>query len=389
MSSTRDVVVIGAGLAGLSAAIHLQEAGRSVTVIEASDRAGGRVSSDHIDGYICDRGFQLINSQYPALVELDVLDEIDFIQAPRVIEVSLATERIALGDPRTAPFSALHRATGTLSEKMNFARFIFSKPQASQSIGAALRKAGCGTTYDLVLRPFLQGVFLADPDKVDAIYGHAVIRSFVSGAPGIPKFGVGQLSQAIASRVDDLQLNVRAERIVGNTVQTSMGDFEASDVIVATDATTAAQLLDLATAARMVGCITWYHSSDSNPSGTGRLLIDGQSRGPVINSVVISDISSAYAPSGKHLISSTTDLGITESEVRRHLATMWGVETRDWQLIAKYEIPSALPLHAVGQALTQATKISDHLYVVGDHRSVPSQQGALFSGTLAAQLILN
>ena len=82
-------------------------------------------------------------------------------------------------------------------------------------------------------------------------------------------------------------------------------------------------------------------------------------------------------------------MGITESEVRRHLATMWGIETRDWQLIAKYEIPSALPLHAVGQPLTQTTKISEHLYVVGDHRSVPSQQGALFSGTLAAQLILN
>ena len=389
MSRKSDVVVIGAGLAGLSAAIHLQEAGRSVNVIDASDRAGGRVSSDHIDGYICDRGFQLINSKYPALIELDVISEIDFIAAPRVIEVSLGTERIALGDPRTAPFSALHRATGTLSEKMNFARFVFSKPKASQSIGAALREAGCATTYDRVLRPFLQGVFLTDPDKVDANYGHAVIRSFVSGAPGIPKFGVGQLSQAIASRVHNLQLNVRAERIVGTTVQTSVGDFAASDVIVATDATTAAQLLDLPAAAPMVGCITWYHSTDSNPSGSGRLLIDGQNRGPVINSVVISDISAAYAPAGMNLISSTTDLGTTESEVRRHLATMWGAQTREWQLIAKYEIPSALPLHSVGKALTQSTKISDHLYVAGDHRSVPSQQGALFSGTLASQLILN
>ena len=71
MSSKSDVLVVGAGLAGLSAAIHLQNAGRSVTVIESSDRAGGRVTSDHIDGYICDRGFQLINSKYPALIELD------------------------------------------------------------------------------------------------------------------------------------------------------------------------------------------------------------------------------------------------------------------------------------------------------------------------------
>jgi len=389
MSRKSDVLIVGAGLAGLSAAIQLQDAGRSVTLLEASDRAGGRVASDHIDGYICDRGFQLINAKYPALIELDVIDEIDFIPAPRVIEVSLGSERILLGDPRTAPFSALHRGTGSLSEKVNFARFIFSKIRSQQSLGQALRKAGCGTTYERVLRPFLQGVFLADPDKVDAIYGQIVLRSFVTGSPGVPKFGVGQLSQALASRVKDLQLNVRAERILGTTVQTSAGEFQASDIVIATDATTATQLLELGEVCRMQGCVTWYHATDQNPSGTGRLLIDGQARGPVSNSLVISDISREYAPSGMHLISSTTELGTTDSEVRRHLSIMWGVETRDWQLIAKYEIPSALPLHAVGKTLSAPTKISDHLYMVGDHRTVPSQQGALFSGSLAAQLILN
>ncbi len=276
-----------------------------------------------------------------------------------------------------------------MNEKVNFARFIFSKLKDGRSLGQSLRDAGCGSTYERVLRPFLEGVFLTDPDSVDAKYGQIVIRSFVSGSPGIPKFGVGQLSQALAARIIDLQLNVRAERISGNAVETSLGTFEASDIFVATDTTTATQLLELGDVARMVGCITWYHSSDVNPSGTGHLVIDGQNRGPVINSLVISDISTEYAPDGKHLISSTTHLGTTESEVRRHLAIMWGVQTRDWQLIAKYEIPSALPLQSVGRALTQTTKISDHLYVVGDHRSVPSQQGALFSGALAAQLILN
>ena len=389
MSKKSDVLVVGAGLAGLSAAIQLQNVGRSVTVIEASDRAGGRVASDHIDGYICDRGFQLINSKYPALIELDVVDEIDFILAPRVIEVSLGTERIPLGDPRSALFSALHRGTGSMSEKVNFARFIFSKIKSQQSLGQALRRAGCGTTDERVLRPFLQGVFLADPDKVDATYGQIVIRSFVTGSPGIPKFGVGELSQALASRIIDLQLNVRAERIVGNRVQTSAGEFQAHDILIATDATTATQLLELREVSRMQGCVTWYHATDQNPSGTGRLLIDGQKRGPVMNSLVISDISNAYAPSGMNLISSTTELGTTDSEVRRHLSTMWGVETRDWQLIAKYEIPAALPLHEVGKALTAPTKISENIYVAGDHRSVPSQQGALFSGSLAAQLILN
>ena len=89
MAKKFDVVVVGAGLAGLSAALHLQSKGADVAVLEASDRAGGRVATDSIHGFLCDRGFQLINSQYPSLVELDVIGEIDFIPAPRVIEVAL------------------------------------------------------------------------------------------------------------------------------------------------------------------------------------------------------------------------------------------------------------------------------------------------------------
>ena len=115
MSNSSEILIFGAGLAGLSAAITLQEAGRDVRIIESSDRPGGRVSSDIIDGFICDRGFQLINSKYPALQELDVIKDIDFIAAPRTIEVALGSDRRALGDPRVAPWTALDKATGTLS----------------------------------------------------------------------------------------------------------------------------------------------------------------------------------------------------------------------------------------------------------------------------------
>ena len=69
----KPVVVIGAGLAGISAALHLEKSNREVILLESSDRAGGRVATDRIDGYLCDRGFQLINAKYPALQELDVI----------------------------------------------------------------------------------------------------------------------------------------------------------------------------------------------------------------------------------------------------------------------------------------------------------------------------
>ena len=387
MSNSSEVLVIGAGLAGLSAAIHCEAAGLSVTVIEALDRAGGRVASDVIDGFICDRGFQLINSQYPALKELDVIKEIDFIEAPRVIEVALADGRHPIGDPRFAPFTVLDKATGTIPEKIALLRFIASPPKENISIGQALRLTGA--TYERVLRPFLQGVFLTDPDKVDARYGHSIIKSFVSGKPGVPRKGVGQLSNALAARVSSISYNTRVDRIEGKTVHTSHGSYTAGKIVVATDATTATQLLDLPEIPRMAGCITWYHSTTINPSGTGRLIVDGHNRGPIINSIVMSDVSIDYAPQGQHLISTTTDLSATESDVRRHLAQIWQMDTHDWQLVAKYEIPAALPIQSIGRALTYNVKINENHFVVGDHRAVPSQQGALFSGRLAAQLIIS
>ena len=189
--------------------------------------------------------------------------------------------------------------------------------------------------------------------------------------------------------MSNIVYETRVDGIEQRSVHTNNGTYTANKILIATDATTATQLLGLTEVPRMAGCITWYHADAVNPSGSGRLVVDGQRRGPIINSVVMSDISSSYAPANQHLISTTTDLNVTESDVRRHLAILWGVDTYAWQFIAKYEIPAALPIHNVGRALSQSMKINEHHFVAGDHRTVPSQQGALFSGRLAAQLILD
>ena len=112
--SGKSVAVIGAGLAGLSAAITLQDAGCDVEIFESSDRVGGRVATDVIDGYRLDRGFQLINARYPELVRLGIVAELEFIVASRTIDISLGTSQISLGDPRRHPFSALNPAPGSI-----------------------------------------------------------------------------------------------------------------------------------------------------------------------------------------------------------------------------------------------------------------------------------
>ena len=132
---------------------------------------------------------------------------------------------------------------------------------------------------------------------------------------------------------------------------------------------------------------TWYHALDEGEITSQRLRIDMKNSGPVINSIAISNLSPYYSPGGKTLISSTTITPASESEVRRHLAQLWKVSTQSWDLVSKYELKQSLPRHEVGQPSEQSVQIKPNLFVVGDHRGLPSQQGAMYSGRRAAELI--
>ena len=172
-------VVIGGGLAGLSAALTLQEAGESVELFEASDAVGGRVRSDFIDGYILDRGFQLINAGYPELKRLGVISEIDFCKADRSIDVVTPFGLTSIGDPRLHPLQGLRSPLGSLAEKVAVLKFVGEKPNGSISLRDALLASGTGDFYENLLKPFLRGVVLTELENVDSAYGRDLIKSFI------------------------------------------------------------------------------------------------------------------------------------------------------------------------------------------------------------------
>jgi protoporphyrinogen oxidase len=381
-------LVIGAGLAGLSAALTLQESGVAVTVIESADRVGGRVASDSIDGFILDRGFQLVNLNYPEIKRWGIAPELDFRTAPRSVRISFDASHVLLGDPRNSPFSIFNSASGPLAAKVNFLRYLATKPRSDESVEAHLLRCGTADLYKKVLKPFLQGVFLADPSRVSAIVGREVIASFINARSGIPANGVATLTQALAKRVKNLQLDTRVEEIRGGLVITNKGELTAKKIILATDLTTAGQLLDATQIPPVLSATTWYHTTDQAPTKATELVIDSQNRGPVVNSIVISNLSENYAPSGQSLISSTTISHASESEVRRHLALMWGTSTADWRFLAKYEIHSALPLFSPQAERLASSRVNEIVYRAGDYLTAPSQNGALLSGRLAAQELM-
>jgi hypothetical protein len=387
--SSLPVIVVGAGLAGLSAAQTLLDAGVAVRVLEASTTLGGRVQTDEINGYRFDRGFQLINAKYPELAALNIVHQLDFAYAPRAVDIALDGSVVRLGDPRKYFASAFRSQSGSMREKISFLKYLFSHSAHGSNVESELMAAGCNNLYTRVLRPFLTGVFLTQPTRVDAVSGREIIKSFISGAPGLPAKGAGELSRVLAAQIGAVETGVQVNAISGLELSTSKGEISARAIIVATDQTTAAQLLEIEEVGESVSCTTWYHSTPDAIACDATLRVDGLARGPIVNSIAISKLLPLSAPADRILFSSTSLGHASESEIRRHLALMWGVDTAGWELVAKYDIKSALPLFPPGHARAQSLYVKPGVWRAGDYLSAASQNGALASGRLAALELLN
>jgi phytoene dehydrogenase-like protein len=331
-----DCIVIGAGLAGLTAARYLQSAGIETLVIEASDRPGGRVKSDLIGGFTLDHGFQVINPRYRNIRNSGVMDSLRFTPIVKGL----------------IPFRVVEGA---------------SHPK------------------DL-MTPFLRGVFLTEPSQVSRRVRFEIYKGFIEGRPGLVDGGASAFSNALAQPVTDIHYGETVHRIDDQNVVTDHGTYRASYIVIATDPVTETQLAPEVGIVRMNASTTWYHSTDDQIEGARRFAVTKS--GSVINSVAISDIAVSYAPAGKQLFSSTSLLPISESEVRRELSRIWRTDTSSWEFVARYEIKKSLPVHPAGKPLYSPVQVDDRLYVAGDHRGYPSQQGAMESGKRAAQSII-
>jgi Flavin containing amine oxidoreductase len=372
-------VVIGAGLAGISAALTLQDAGEEVELFEASDAVGGRVRSDYVDGYILDRGFQLINSGYPEIKRLGVIGEIDFKKSSRTVDVVTPFGISSIGDPRLHPLQALRSPLGTFREKLSVLTFLGDKPNSNISLRDALLASGTGDLYENVLRPFLRGVFLAELEAVDSSYGREMMRSFIVGDSGLPSAGAGTLSEALAARVSTVHLNAAVD---------SLAQFDGKKIILATDAATTARLLGRPVESKFVDSYTWYHSLPAGVISTSHLRVTSTAN-PIVSSVAISNFAPQYAPEGRTLISSTALSSMSDDAALNEIAKFWGIAPSEFELVKRYEIRNSLPLFEPGKSsVTTNPRVAENIYLAGDYLTSGSQNGALLSGRLAALELL-
>lgn len=376
---SKSVVVVGAGLAGLTCAIYLQRSGANVTVLESSDRAGGRVKTDSVNGFLFDQGFQVINPSYSEIKRLNALSGLEFREIFNNLRIIEGDEEIKIGLSHFAKTMTI----GSISEKIALFKFLLNSSK-NKEFGESGEKFQ--SIYSQVLSPFLRGVFLTNPDLIRADIAREIIRSFILGRPGIPQFGVGKFSENLALEISDIRFNSQVDEIKKGSVHGNFGRIECDEIVVATDLTTAAQMLDLGEIPKTLSSTTWYHAIGEELADDNYLALDPKS--PIVNSLVISKVSKDYAPAGINLISSTTLAPISESEVRKELSKFWKCDTRNWDLAARYEIKQSLPLRTDLEDLNRDPKIGDGIFIAGDHRSVPSQNGAMRSGRQAALAII-
>jgi phytoene dehydrogenase-like protein len=404
-----DVVIVGGGLAGLAAARRLDRAGVNWLLVEAADRIGGRVATDVVDGWRLDRGFQVLNTAYPrvpALVDLDALD-LRYFTSGVLVRRGPSLHRLEnpLREPRSAPRS-LTSGVGSLSDRLKFAalatRYATTPPARlldapEMTTQEALRRAGLShRLIEEALRPFLSGVFADRALDTSSHVLAMVLRSFARGRIGVPAGGMAALPAAVAGPLPYPQLLVGARTlsVSPGQVVTDGGELRCRAVIVATDPASAATLLPRLPAPDMRGLTTYYFGADQAPIDEPTLLLDGDRREIVANTVVMSNAAPEYAPAGKSLIAATSvgvsaPSGASEAVIRVELARIYGVPTDDWELLSVVSLPHALPAANVPQArLRKPVAFGDGVFVAGDHRDSPSIQGALASGWRTAGEVL-
>lgn len=373
-----DCIVIGAGLSGLTASRKLEKYGKSVLLLESSKQVGGRVTSDFIDGYICDRGFQVINPKYPQVAKSGVINKLDFKKISSKIRIDDLNLNIGYS------LGSLSNKIGSAGEKLRFLNFVFSK-KVSNSMEFGKYVGRFSNLYQGALEPFLSGVVLTDPRQIAADVIQEILQSFVKSLPGVPALGVGEFPKALAKPLKNLVLDELVESISPNCVTTRSTSYKARYIVVATDSISASNLVPNLRTPQQLTSTTAYFSTDEKMTNTKNLVVSKNSK--LVNSIVISEVSKKYAPVGKSLVSATTLTNLTEKEFKDELGRLWQINPNKWESVARYEIKNSLPLHLPGKKKVSKFQIDDWLFVIGDHMGIPSQQGAMDTGELVANKI--
>ena len=413
MSPDADVLIIGGGLAGLCCALQLHQSGISFQVLEGSDGVGGRVRTDKVEGFLLDRGFQVLLTAYPEarrVLDYDALQLRPFYPGA-LIRYKKSFYRFA--DPWRHPIDGmmgLLSPIGSFSDKLRVRKLrqqvltgslqdLYNRPETTTL--QSLRTLGFSENMiDRFFKPFIGGVFFDPNLGVSSRMFEFGFRMFSMGDTALPSNGMGAIPEQIAARLPEgtVRTEARVESIQEDGVTLKSGEkIKARAVVLATEGPEAARLLGDKErfGSRSVTCV--YFAADEPPFSEPLLVLNGEGKGLINSLCSPSSVAPNYAPEGKSLVSviiignpDQEDKQL-ESTVRTQLTEWFGPRVIGWRYLRTYRILHALPIQIppVSDPTSRPPQIRPGLFVCGEYQNVASIQWAMVSGRQTGEAVMD
>ncbi len=406
-SNEMPVVIVGGGLAGLCCAKHLHAAGVPIRLIEATERVGGRVATDNIDGFLLDRGFQVFLTAYPEAQRVLNHRALGLRPFYRGALVQVGAERYRIADPWSYPLAGLRSVFAPVARCRDFRRVARLRKEALQPDAGGRKDVSTrhylssfGLSDRIVERffqPFFGGVLLDRELRSSSTLFRFLFSMFAQGRAALPADGMQAIPAQIVASIPDglVQRNAAAATVASRFVRLESGEqLDARAVVVATDATVTQRLLSQRQETKWNGSTTLWYAAEKSPVNEPILVLNGNGEGLVNHVCVPSDVHPSYAPRGTALIS-VSHVGIPQADdtsleqaVRAELAGWFGAAVDDWSLLRVDRIPHALPRMMPGRPLEGDVLEASGVTICGDYLETPSINGAMVSGRRAAEAVI-
>ncbi len=403
------IAIIGAGIAGLYCTKSLLNDGYEVELFEKSDRIGGRMKTDLVNGFQLDHGFHVIQTGYDLtkqIIDYDKLSIKPYEPGAKVIRPSKNKSRIwRLSDPFRRPFSSFKDAFGFFASPFDMLRVLKIRrrlkkmsveeifAEGDMSTQEWLQSQGFSQSFiNRFFHPLFGGIFLESELRTNERLFKFIFRTMSNGDMVLPENGIQAVPTYLADQIPSkvIHLNSRVESFTKDSITINGVKKKYDAVIVAYD-----HRENLSS--KHVWTI--YFSASTSPLSSNHIMLNSEIKNTknIISYISVpSDIQPNYSPDGKSLICVTVvgdkceELGLineeqVSSKVIEELFDWFGVISTKWSLIDVQHIANALPETDSQIFSSKSSNSTKEYFSCGDYMVHGSLEGTLISAKQTVQ----
>ena len=398
----KTAIVVGAGISGLSCALELEKNGYQVQILEKENHPGGRVHSDIVDGYILNCGFQVLQTGYPETKKLLDYKKLELCNLDPEVWIMNNNKIKKLYAPIQNSSNLLKAAFSNVGTFWDKLRLLQLRQSATSRSTNTIFQENETTSLEQIknygfsesiinefFKPLFGGAFLDNELNTTSRMFNFVYKIFSIAPIAIPKYGMKSIPEQLEAKLESkISFNTNVVKLDNKNIFLENETLSADAVVLAANHNSARQLIPSIEEIHWNSTSCYYFIADSPPFSSKVVLLNGDNRGEINNVFVPTNISKAYSPNNKSIISvSTIGLNNNEDEIRNELNNWFGNQTEDWKLLHTYHIEQALPRMSVPSV--SHSQYVNGIHLCGDYLTSSSIHGSMHSGRMTANQIIS